>query len=80
MLKPGKMQEIAEQIQNTSQQIAALQEIDGKGMTHQEKYYSLYYSCNPDSTGHLGTGFSVNTLRTGNFHKSLIQRKVAIFF
>jgi hypothetical protein len=27
MIKPGKMQEIAEQMQNTSQQIAALQEI-----------------------------------------------------
>jgi hypothetical protein len=27
--------------------------------THPEKNYSLYYSCNPHSTGHLGTGFLV---------------------
>jgi hypothetical protein len=33
-------------------QIVALQEIRWKG-------YSPYYSCNPDSTGHLGTGFLV---------------------
>jgi hypothetical protein len=32
MLKPGKMQEMAEQIQNTLLKIVALQEIDGKGM------------------------------------------------
>jgi hypothetical protein len=31
MLIPGTMQEIAEQIQNTSLQIAALQKSDGKG-------------------------------------------------
>jgi exonuclease III len=60
MLKPGKMQEIAEQIQNTSLQIVALQEIRWKGYGHIKiKDYSLYYSCNPDSTGHLGTGFLV---------------------
>jgi hypothetical protein len=27
--------------------------------THKKKDYSLYYSCNADSTGHLGTGFLV---------------------
>ena len=60
MLKPGKMQEIAEQIQNTSIQIVALQEIRWKGCGHIKKQnYSLYYSCNPDITGHLGTGFLV---------------------
>jgi exonuclease III len=60
MLKPGKMREIAEQIQNTTLQIVALQEIRWKGYRHiQKKDYSLYYSCNPDSTGHLGTGFLV---------------------
>jgi hypothetical protein len=31
MLKPGTMQEIAEEIPNTSLQIAALQKADGKG-------------------------------------------------
>jgi exonuclease III len=47
-------------MQNTSLQIVALQEIRGKGYGHiKKKDYSLYYSCNPDSTGHLGTGFLV---------------------
>jgi exonuclease III len=60
ILKPEKMQEISEQIQNTSLQIAALQEIIWKGYGHiKKKDYSLHYTCNPDSTGHLGTGFLV---------------------
>ena len=60
MLKPGKMREIAEQIQNTTLQIVALQEIWWKVYGHiKKKDYSLYYSYNPDSTGHLGTGFLV---------------------
>ena len=37
MLKPGKMQEIAEQIQNTTLQIVALQEIRCKGYGHIRK-------------------------------------------
>jgi hypothetical protein len=52
MLKPGKMQEIAEQIQNTTLQIVALQQIRWKV----KKDYLLYYSCNPDTTGEFGTG------------------------
>jgi exonuclease III len=59
-LKSGKMQEIAEQMQNTTLQILALQEIRWKGYGHiKKKDYLLYYSCNPDSTGDLGTGFLV---------------------
>ena len=60
ILKPGKMQEIAEKIQNTTLQIVALQEIRWKGYGHiRKKDYSLYCSCNPDWTGHLRTGFLV---------------------
>jgi exonuclease III len=61
MLKPGKMRETAEQIQNTTLQIVALQEIWWKEYGHikKKKSYSLYYSSNADSTGHLGTGFLV---------------------
>ena len=54
------MQEIAEQIQNTTLQIVALKEIRWKRYGHiRKKDYSLYYSCNADSTGHFGTGFLV---------------------
>jgi len=54
------MQEIAEQIQNTTLQIVALQEIRWKGYGHiRKKDYSLYYSCNTDTTGQFGTGFLV---------------------
>jgi exonuclease III len=60
MLKPGKKQQIAEQIQNTSLQIVAVQEIRWKGYGHiKQNDYSIYYSRNPDSTGHLGTSFLV---------------------
>ena len=53
------MQEIAEHIQNTLQ-IVALQEIMWKGYGHiRKKDYSLYYSCNTDTTGQFGTGFLV---------------------
>jgi exonuclease III len=54
------MQQIAEQVLNTSLQIVSLQEIRWKGYGHiKKKDYSLYYSYNPDSTGHLGTRFLV---------------------
>ena len=60
MLKPGKMQEINEQIQNITLQIVALQEIRWKGYEQiRKKDYSLYYSCNPDTTSQFGTGFLV---------------------
>jgi hypothetical protein len=42
MLKPGKMKEIAEEMQNTTLQIATLQEIRWKGYGHiKKKYYSF---------------------------------------
>jgi hypothetical protein len=60
MLKPGKMNEIAEQMLGTQLQIIALQEIRWKGHGYIKKNtYSLYYSCSEQTTGHFGTGFMV---------------------
>jgi hypothetical protein len=52
MLKAGKMQEIADQIVGSQIQIVALQEIRsrGYGLLKKDKY-SVYYSCNPNTTG-----------------------------
>jgi exonuclease III len=60
MLKAGKMQEIADQIVNCQLQIIALQEIRwrGYGLLKKNKC-SVYYSCNPNTTGQVGTGFMV---------------------
>jgi len=59
MLKAGKMQEIADQIVGSQIQIVALQEIRwrGYGLLKKDKY-SVYYSCNPNTTCQAGTGFS----------------------
>jgi exonuclease III len=60
MLKPCKMNEIAEQMLGTQLQIIALQEIRWKGHGQIKKNtYSLYYSCSEQTTGHFGTGFVV---------------------
>jgi exonuclease III len=60
MLKPGKMNEIAEQMLCMQLQIIALQEIRWKGHGQIEKNtYSLYYSCSEQTTGYFGTGFMV---------------------
>jgi exonuclease III len=60
MLKPGKMNEIAEQMLRTQLQIIALQEIRWKGHGQiKNNAYSLYYSCSEQSTGYFGTGFMV---------------------
>jgi hypothetical protein len=58
MLKPGKMNEIAEQMLSTQIQIIALKEIrwEGHGQIKKNKY-SLYYSCSQQNTGQFGTGF-----------------------
>ena len=60
MLKAGKMQEIADQIVDSQLQITALQEIRwrGYGLLKKDKY-SIYYSCNPTTTGKAGTGFMI---------------------
>jgi hypothetical protein len=61
MLKGGKMQEIVDQdVGSQIQQIVALQEIRwrGYGLLKKDKY-SIYYSCNPNTTGHTGTGFII---------------------
>jgi exonuclease III len=60
VLKPGNMNEIAEQMLSTQLQITALQEIrwKGHGLIKKNKY-SLYYSCSHQNTGQFGTGFMV---------------------
>jgi hypothetical protein len=60
MLKLGRLQEIAKQILHTTLQIVAVQEISWKGYGHiKKKDCSMYYSCNLEETGQLGTGFIV---------------------
>jgi len=67
MLKPGRMQEVAEQILQTDLQVVALQEIRWKGKSQIKKdKYNLYYSCKEDQTGYLGTGFIVKKEITKN--------------
>ena len=60
MLKARKMQEIADQIMGSQTQTVALQEIRwrGYGLLKKDKY-SIYYSCNPNTTGQAGTGFVI---------------------
>jgi len=60
MLKAGKIQEIADQIVGSQIQIVALQEVRwrGYGLLKKDRY-SLYYSCNPNTTGRAGTGFII---------------------
>ena len=58
MLKPGKINEIAEQMLSTQIQIIALHEIRWKGHGQiKTNKYSLYYSCSQQKTGQFGTGF-----------------------
>jgi len=60
MLKAGKMHEIADQIVDSQIQIAALQEIRWRGYGLLKKYkYSIYYSCNSNTTGQAGAGFVI---------------------
>jgi exonuclease III len=59
MLKPGKMNEIAEQMLSTQIQSIELQEIRWKGHGQMKNKYSLYYSCSQQNTGQFGTGFMV---------------------
>ena len=60
MLKIGKINEIADEMLKTQLQIIALQELRWKGAGQINKpTYTLYYSCDPEKTGHLGTGFMI---------------------
>jgi exonuclease III len=60
MLKAGKMQETAGQIVGSQIQIVSLQEIRWRGHCSIKKdKYSIYYSCNPNVTGQVGTGFMI---------------------
>jgi hypothetical protein len=60
ILKPGRLQEIAEQTLETNLQIVAPQEIRWKGYGKIKKdKYIMYYSCEEDNTAYAGTGFTV---------------------
>jgi len=58
LLKPGKMQELAEEVAKTQLEILALRETrwPGKGQIN-NKDYALYYSGSKGKTGQAGTGF-----------------------
>jgi len=60
MLKVGTVNEIADEMLKMQLQVIALQELRWKGTGQINKpTYTLYYSCNPEKTGHLGTGFMI---------------------
>ena len=60
MLKVGKMNEIADEMLKTQLQVIAFQELRWKGTRQINKpNYTLYYSCNPEKTGQMGTGFMI---------------------
>jgi len=58
LLKPGKLQEMVEEIAKTQIQILALQEVrcPGKGQIN-KKDYLFYYSGTKENTGQASTGF-----------------------
>jgi len=58
LLKPGKLQEIAEEIAKTQIEILALEEIiwPGKGKINKTGYL-FYYSGAKENTGQADTGF-----------------------
>jgi hypothetical protein len=60
MLKARKKHEIADEIVGSQIQIVAFQEFiwKGYGLLKKDKY-SIYYSCNPNTTGHAVTGFII---------------------
>jgi len=58
LLKPGKMQELAEELAETQLEIVAIQETRWSGIgLIKKKYFSLYYSGTKDQRGQAGTGF-----------------------
>jgi exonuclease III len=60
LLKPGKMQELAEQIKRIKLDVVAIHEIrwSGTGLI-QKKDFSFYYSGANNNTGQAGTGFLI---------------------
>ncbi|PSN53384.1 hypothetical protein C0J52_03797 [Blattella germanica] len=70
LLKAGKMQELAEQLNKVKVEIVALQEIrwNGDGIIN-KKDYTLYYSGPSKKTGKAGTGFFVKK----KIHNSIID-------
>jgi exonuclease III len=60
LLKPGKMQELVEEIEKTQIEILVLQETrwPGRGQIN-KKDYTLYYSGSTGKTGQAGTGFLI---------------------
>ena len=58
LLKPGKLQELVDEIAKTQTEILALQEVrwPGKGQIN-KKDYLFYYSGTKEKTGQAGTGF-----------------------
>ena len=61
LLKPGKLQELIEQIEHTKLDIVALQEVrwSGNGIIN-KKDFTLYFSGTDKSKGQAGTGFLVS--------------------
>ena len=58
LLKPGKVQELAEEIAKTQIEILAIQEVrwPGKGQIN-KKDYLFYYSATKEKIDQTGTGF-----------------------
>ena len=58
LLKPGKLQELVDEIAKTQNEILALQEVRWPGKGHKNtKDYLLYYSGTKEKIGQAGTGF-----------------------
>jgi len=57
LLKPGKMQELAEELAKTQLEIVAIQKTRWSGTGHiKKKDFSIYYSRTKDQIGQAGTG------------------------
>jgi exonuclease III len=60
LLKPGKKQELAEQIKRIKLDVVAIQEIRWSGAgVNQKKDFFFYYSGANNNTGRAGTGFLI---------------------
>lgn len=60
-MQPGKMNEIAAELNKFELDMVALQEIRWKGFgIIRKRNYTLYYSGDPGKSEQMGTGFWVN--------------------